>query len=435
MLLVPSVMVSAEPNFDIIWLDGEFTSALAFSEGLARVTDGTRNFHNFIDRNGTVVIPSIHHISLRSFSENLAAVGSITGTESRWGFIDRTGAEVIPFIYYEVRDFSEGLAAVRIGAGAEARWGFIDTDGEIVIPIIYNSANSFSNGLAVVSTNAGRGFIDKSGNWAENELGLTRHRVLDSFSEGLAWVVTENLRPGFINAMGQVEFFVGNGITRSRGFTEGMAAVGAGSNSYGFLNKAGELIVPLIYDEVRSFSEGLAAVRQGNRWGFIDKTGAVVVPIIYYEAWSFSDGLARVRLGDWWDESGIRWGFIDQTGGVVVPITYNDVTDFSDGAAIIRLGNRWGILRNPLLAPPRTAEVIAFNGANVTISSDIDISNAAIMITGQIGGKVATIARTESDLSPGENTIPLPFSQTEDIRIIVWECMSSMIPLSEVFEQ
>lgn len=40
------------------------------------------------------------------------------------------------------------------------------------------------------------------------------------------------------------------------------------------------LIEPTLeFDEIDTFSEGLAAVKKDDKWGFIDKTGRVVVPI------------------------------------------------------------------------------------------------------------------------------------------------------------
>ena len=42
---------------------------------------------------------------------------------------------------------------------------------------------------------------------------------------------------------------------------------------YGFVNKNGEVVIPCKYDEARSFSEGIAAVRLGDKWGFVDKKG------------------------------------------------------------------------------------------------------------------------------------------------------------------
>ncbi|MBK7505881.1 MAG: WG repeat-containing protein [Bacteroidetes bacterium] len=40
-----------------------------------------------------------------------------------------------------------------------------------------------------------------------------------------------------------------------------------------------------------SFSEGLAVVEKEGKYGFFDKAGKLVIPIIYDDAQDFSDGL------------------------------------------------------------------------------------------------------------------------------------------------
>ena len=50
------------------------------------------------------------------------------------------------------------------------------------------------------------------------------------------------------------------------------------------------------FDEVGSFSEGLAAVRIGENWGFINKAGEVVIKLQFDKATDFHNGLAVVGV-------------------------------------------------------------------------------------------------------------------------------------------
>ena len=52
----------------------------------------------------------------------------------------------------------------------------------------------------------------------------------------------------------------------------GLSQVAKG-DKYGFVNKDGKLIIPLIYDEALTFSEGFVAVKQNGKWGYLDSTG------------------------------------------------------------------------------------------------------------------------------------------------------------------
>lgn len=50
------------------------------------------------------------------------------------------------------------------------------------------------------------------------------------------------------------------------------------------------------YDELTPFSEGMAAVRKGNKWGYINHEGALVIPCKYsIKPGRFSEGLACVE--------------------------------------------------------------------------------------------------------------------------------------------
>ncbi len=48
-------------------------------------------------------------------------------------------------------------------------------------------------------------------------------------------------------------------------------------DKWGFIDQQGALAIGLQFDDVSSFSEGLAGVKEGDKWGFIDKQGALVI--------------------------------------------------------------------------------------------------------------------------------------------------------------
>lgn len=54
-----------------------------------------------------------------------------------------------------------------------------------------------------------------------------------------------------------------------------------------------EIIAPQ-YDDIRHFSDGLAAVKKNGKWGYIDTENQVVVPFQYDMAYSFNEGHAIV---------------------------------------------------------------------------------------------------------------------------------------------
>src|SRR5690606_36693569 len=113
-------------------------------------------------------------------------------------------------------------------------------------------------------------------------------------------------------------------------FVEGLATIRYFLR--GFVNRKGEIIVPLKYNDTGDFSEGMAKVGMAlkdelysynfhgfsGRYGFVDKTGKEVIPLIYDDATNFSDGKAKVFINQ-------KYGLIDKTGAFVTSFRYDDI--------------------------------------------------------------------------------------------------------------
>jgi len=95
--------------------------------------------------------------------------------------------------------------------------------------------------------------------------------------------------------------------------------------------------VPISFDQARDFSEGLAAVKKGDRWGYIDLNGEFVIPPRFYgtAAGAFAEGLARAPIDG-------RLGYIDRSGAVFIPPQFDMAIEFSEGLARITLNGERG---------------------------------------------------------------------------------------------
>lgn len=58
-----------------------------------------------------------------------------------------------------------------------------------------------------------------------------------------------------------------------------MAAVKLNGKA-GFINTKGKEVIPFVYDDADSFSEGLAPVKNNELWGFINKKKQTRNPLI-----------------------------------------------------------------------------------------------------------------------------------------------------------
>lgn len=101
-------------------------------------------------------------------------------------------------------------------------------------------------------------------------------------------------------------------------------------------------------DEIATFSEGLAAVRQGNQWGFINQEGALVIDFRSDVHWnkdavSAKSDIKGVRYPMFKEGKCMIWkmegdiplyGFIDTAGAVVIEPQFLNVHSFENGYTI-----------------------------------------------------------------------------------------------------
>jgi len=298
----------------------EYAKVGKFREGRASIIKD--NKLGFIDETGAVVIPLTYEIDwpplmasyrevMPYFSEGLAAIWNGNMESGPYGYIDRNGKAVIPFEYSYAAPFSEGLAYVSEGSDfevhadvLEGKFGFIDKTGEVVVPLVYDCdyeehgillEEYFVGGFACVGKGIAYeamqyGMIDRTGTVAvpiEYDW-IWQHGFHWNFDDGLALVGFGNdswgsqtwESCGLVDKSGKEVVAIGR-YDEIAQFSEGYARVwhGAirgqfneptyGTGTYGFINTAGKEVVPCIFEDARSFSEGLAAVKVDGKWGYI----------------------------------------------------------------------------------------------------------------------------------------------------------------------
>ena len=117
---------------------------------------------------------------------------------------------------------------------------------------------------------------------------------------------------------------------------------------HGCIDLQGHVVVPIEYDDLGFWQEGLLAVnrgaqeknylKRGGKWGFCNAQGREVIPVRYEEVLGFSEGLAGVRIGK-------LWGFINPRGQLVIPAQFRAVRSFQNGlSAAANAAGKWGYL-------------------------------------------------------------------------------------------
>ncbi len=246
-----------------------------------------------------------------------------------WGYLTPSGVTIRPQFKRASR-FSSGVAVACTQEGC----GLINTSGEFTTPLWEsgkgNLARIYSEGLVSFTRGGKQGYADLSGQIVIPP----RFDYAGDFDSGMARVGL-NGTAFFINRNGEriTREFVG-----AFDFSEGLAAVIEGQQ-VGYIARNGAFAIPPTYSGTSGiqFSEGLVACSNiGNKVGFMDKSGSIVVHPAYDDAYPFSEGLAPIRVDN-------LWGYVDRTGKLVIPVRYNVATTFTEGIASV-FTNKWGYI-------------------------------------------------------------------------------------------
>jgi hypothetical protein len=100
---------------------------------------------------------------------------------------------------------------------------------------------------------------------------------------------------------------------------------------WGYIDRSGQVAIPPRFERAAPFTEGLAAVQEGELFEYVDEAGKVALVPTYLPAGvlhrPFSSGLAAVRVG-------ALYGYMDRKGRLAIPGRYTLAEDFTNGYAM-----------------------------------------------------------------------------------------------------
>jgi hypothetical protein len=267
------------------------------------------------------------------------------------------------------RWFKNGLVPVRIAG----KYGFVHKRGQVVIQPTFEFADTFSDGFAPVLSgeypNKKWGFVDTSGKFViPPTIGYeTIVEIPGPFSGGLARFYYGG-KIGFLNRAGEV--VIPALFEHACEFSDGRSGVLGPHGEHMFIDVAGRTVIGPLSSGIGCFSEGLAPVTSRPGYEFLDTSGrvAIMTPPGVVFATEFSEGLAPVATKSSWGyinkkgqlviacqfdyagpfKEGLArveikqsWGYIDKSGKVVIPIQFTDAEDFSEGVGRVRSDNKY----------------------------------------------------------------------------------------------
>ena len=133
-------------------------------------------------------------------------------------------------------------------------------------------------------------------------------------------------------------------------------------------NRLGKIVVPCQYDSIWSFDEnGLCMVRKddagGYRYGYVNKQGQEQIPVVYEHIYRFENGVTTAKMSG-------SYGIIEENNNIVHPfnLQYPDMRGIRNGYATMKDHNgKWGAIdaRGNVVIPCQYDSLVIFNDEGI----------------------------------------------------------------------
>jgi hypothetical protein len=239
----------------------------------------------------------------------------------KWGFVDQRGKTILAPSYELILPFSNNLAPFNSGGEAQytlcdgeceeyvyysctgGKWGLLNDQGDVIVDATYDRMIPFGKNF-LVQQGETFGLIDPSGkSLYESKLKLplaVDPQTILAMYEANFTEAAENGKYGVIDTNGkwiiQPQFDDVTYLTENKEspFTAGFVLAKSGEN-WGAVDTNGSMTVPAAFEEIRSFSGTMAAVKKNGVWGFINTSGTMVIEPRYFSVRDFQGDVAIVE--------------------------------------------------------------------------------------------------------------------------------------------
>lgn len=108
---------------------------------------------------------------------------------------------------------------------------------------------------------------------------------------------------------------------------------------WGLKDTNGKTLLEPRFDELYGFSiDNVAVACLAGKFGYVNKLGKIVVPLMYDDAFDFERGRAIVKIGE-------KFGLINEKNATVIPFEFDDIEKLDDNGNLnVLKGNKWGVM-------------------------------------------------------------------------------------------
>lgn len=261
-------------------------------------------------------------------------------TNAEWGYVNNSGKNVISCVYEYAGNFSDsGKAPVKNDKG---KYVIIDTstnikhadaekrDIEDCTPFISNKMSIKYDGKYHYSD------IDFNVLFGEYDFAGTFNCGVAAVCDDGEWfLIDESGKKVGKNVYEDIKVdHVGIAFRNDVAFAKK-------DGKYILINTKGEQVGKSSWDDADVFnSDQYAAVCKDGKWGYIDSSGKEIIEPIYEDAKSFANGLAAVCDDD-------KWGYINyEEKEIKITCEFEDAKDFTDqGTAFVKINDKWTLIK------------------------------------------------------------------------------------------
>lgn len=221
-----------------------------------------------------------------------------------------------------------------------------ESSGAIVLPMEYKEVafNGLSNLFKVKNTLNRTGLYDAG---TQKFILETKYDGLELFYDGVAVIRKDSaynaMRYGAVDSKGNIIIPISYNVLGS--YSDGLLFFSK-NQGVGYINVKNEIVIQPKYQYAGNFKNGLAAVKQktDTAYGYINKKEDWVIPATFTTANAFHEGYALVTKRE--SPNGKQlYGTINTKGKVVVPFIYDYISARkSNGTFIFTKANKYGIV-------------------------------------------------------------------------------------------
>ena len=165
--------------------------------------------------------------------------------KEKWKYYDINTNQYILSEYDDVSAFCYGQAFVK----SNDKWTLINKDGDELNNTVYEDVVLFPNGE------------------------FTFDDIMIAKIDGKYRILDSKGNPDNTFESSKMDYYLG-----------GLIAYQSDNGKWGFVDSNGNIKIEAQYDEAKSFSNGLGAVKTADTWGFINETGKLVIESQFAEA-------------------------------------------------------------------------------------------------------------------------------------------------------